>query len=251
MTAKLSVNLNGPAYLRNRRGLPWPDVAALGRLALAAGASGLTVHPRPDGRHIRRADVRALAALVAEVPGAEFNIEGYPDAGFLALLAEVRPQQATFVPDAPGQATSDHGWDVAAQAELLGPAIVAAKALGARVSLFLDADPAHCAPAKALGADRVELFTGPYGAAFVPGVAQRELAKLAATAAAAAAAGLGVNAGHDLTRENLPALVAALPMLAEVSIGHALTADALSFGMAETVRLYLAALASPSTSCME
>jgi len=242
MIATLSVNLNGPAYLRNRRGLPWPDVAALGRIALAAGAAGLTVHPRPDERHIRRADVFALAEVVAAVPGAEFNIEGYPDPAFLALIAEVRPAQVTFVPDAPGQATSDHGWSVEAQAEALRPAIAAAKAAGARVSLFIDADPAQCAPAKALGADRVELFTGPYGAAFEPAVAERELHKLAAAGAAARAAGLGLNAGHDLTRENLPALAAALPGLAEVSIGHALTADALTFGMAETVRLYCQAL---------
>lgn len=241
MTAKLSVNLNGPAYLRNRRGLPWPDVAALGRIALDAGAAGLTVHPRPDGRHIRREDVFALADVVGQA-GAEFNLEGYPDAAFLALIAEVRPSQVTFVPDAPGQATSDHGWAVETQRAVLQPAITAAKNAGARVSLFIDPDPAQCAPAKALGADRIELFTGPYGAAFEPAIAERELRNLAEAGRAAQAVGLGVNAGHDLTRENLPALALALPGLDEVSIGHALTADALIFGMSETVRLYLEAL---------
>lgn len=242
MTAKLSVNLNGPAYLRNRRPLPWPDVVQLGRIALEAGAAGLTVHPRPDGRHIRRDDVFALAALIDGFPGAEFNIEGYPDEPFLGLLAQVRPTQATFVPDAPEQATSDHGWSIAAAARQLEPAIAAAKATGARVSLFVDAGSTELSLAAAMGADRIELYTGPYGAAG-PAEQTAILRELAATASTALNLGLGVNAGHDLTLDNLPALARAIPMLAEVSIGHRLTADALIYGMAQTVRLYLRALA--------
>lgn len=239
MPPHLSVNVNAIAQLRNRRNLPWPSVTGLARIALAAGAAGITVHPRPDERHIRRGDVFALVAMIRnEFPKAEFNIEGYPDERFLALCEEAGPDQVTLVPDDPAQATSDHGWDVDRHRDLLAGVAARLKAAGFRVSLFLDADPALVAAAKATGADRIELYTGPYGGASDPDRAKAELDRLAATAEAAVAAGLAVNAGHDLTLDNLPALIARAPAIAEVSIGHALVADALIYGMAETVRLY-------------
>jgi len=238
----LSVNLNAVALLRNRRDLPWPDVTALGRIALEAGASGLTVHPRPDERHTRRADLPALAALIgAEFPGREFNIEGNPTEDFLQLVEAIKPQQVTLVPDEPGQATSDHGWDFAAHKPRLTAITARLKAFGARVSLFAnpDADPAQLDAAAATGTDRIELYTGPYGACHDDAdAAARKLDRLGQTADAAFARGLGVNAGHDLTVANLPPLVARIPQLAEVSIGHGLTADALTYGMAETVRRF-------------
>ncbi|MBY0362521.1 MAG: pyridoxine 5'-phosphate synthase [Phreatobacter sp.] len=239
MPTHLSVNVNAIAQLRNRRNLPWPSVTGLARIALAAGAAGITVHPRPDERHIRRHDVFDLAGLLrAEFAAAEFNIEGYPDERFLALCEAAKPDQVTLVPDDPAQATSDHGWDVHRDAALLRQSIARLKAGGMRVSIFLDADPALVAGAKATGTDRIELYTGPYGHAGDAAVQAGELQKLVATTEAAIAAGLGVNAGHDLTLDNLPKLIAAAPDIAEVSIGHALTADALIYGMAETVRLY-------------
>ncbi len=239
MPCQLSVNVNAIAYLRNRRDLPWPSVEDLGRIALKAGAHGLTVHPRPDERHIRTADVPVLRDLIRnEFPGREYNIEGYPDERFLALVETHRPDQVTLVPDDPSQGTSDHGWDIARHRELLAGVIARIHRAKLRVSLFVDPDPAAPALAKQVGADRVEIYTGPYGGALDPADAKRELAKVAATGKAAAAAGLGLNAGHDLTRANLPALIAALPNLLEVSIGHAITADALTFGMAETVQLF-------------
>lgn len=237
---KLSVNLNAVAYLRNRRDVGWPDLLAIARAVLDAGAHGLTVHPRPDERHIRRSDVEPLAALTRE-RGVEFNVEGYPSDDFMALTAAVGPEQVTLVPDDPAQSTSDHGWNMEADRAMLRERVAALKARGARVSLFVDPDPADPARAAALGADRVELYTGPYGGA--TGEARtHELDRLAATAAAAREAGIGVNAGHDLTAENLPPLVAAAPNIEEVSIGHALTADALMLGYPEAVRRYLAAL---------
>lgn len=239
MPTHLSVNVNAIAQLRNRRNLPWPSVTGLARIALEAGAAGITVHPRPDERHIRRHDVFDLVALLrADFPKAEFNMEGYPDERFLALCEEAKPDQVTLVPDDPAQATSDHGWDVITHAALLKGVVARLKGRGFRVSLFLDADPALVAGAKATGTDRIELYTGPYGHAADAGVQAAELKKLVATTEAASAAGLGVNAGHDLTLDNLPQLIAAAPAIAEVSIGHALTADALTYGMAETVRLY-------------
>lgn len=242
MPTHLSVNVNAIAQLRNRRNLPWPSVVGLSRVALHAGAAGITVHPRPDERHIRRHDVFDLVAMIrAEFPHAEFNIEGYPTEEFLALCEAARPDQVTLVPDEPGQATSDHGWAVHQHSALLTPVIARLKARNMRVSIFLDAEPDLVAGAKATGTDRVELYTGPYGHAANPAVAGAELVKLAATARAADALGLGVNAGHDLTLDNLPNLIASAPMIAEVSIGHALTADALIYGMAETVRRYRAA----------
>ncbi|WP_370234115.1 MULTISPECIES: pyridoxine 5'-phosphate synthase [Henriciella] len=236
----LSVNLNAVALLRNRRDLPWPSVIGLGRIALEAGASGLTVHPRPDERHTRRSDLPELKALIrSEFPDREFNIEGYPSGDFLDLVEEIAPHQVTLVPDEPGQATSDHGWDFVAHADRLTSIVTRLKDAGARVSLFSDPDPAGIEAAHATGTDRIELYTGPYGAAWDDaGAAAREVEKLGETADAAFALGLGVNAGHDLTVANLPALVARIPELAEVSIGHGLTADALTYGMAETVRRF-------------
>lgn len=241
---RLSVNLNAVAYLRNRRHVGWPSVTGIARAVLEAGADGITVHPRPDERHIRRQDVFDLQALLrADFPEAEYNIEGYPSEDFLQLAEAARPDQVTFVPDDPLQATSDHGWDIEANRELLGGAIDVMKALGIRVSLFIDADPALPAAAAAVGASRVELFTGPYGATYGTARGPDELNKLEETARAAATVGLGVNAGHDLTLDNLPALQAAIPNVAEVSIGHGITADALLMGFPEAVRRYKAALA--------
>ena len=242
MPCKLSVNLNAVAYLRNRRHVPWPDLLHLGRIVLEAGAAGLTVHPRPDERHVRRADVPSLAALVREYPGREFNIEGYPDEDFLQLVEAHLPHQVTLVPDLPGQSTSDHGWDFGTQHNFLGPVIERIKKGGMRVSVFIDPDSAAPAKAKAVGADRVEIFTGPYGGAFETAAVQRELGLIVATGQAAQKVGVGLNAGHDLTRANLPALVKAMPNLAEVSIGHAIFADAWEFGLAKTVRLFRAAI---------
>lgn len=242
MPAKLSVNLNAIAMLRNRRDLPWPDVADLGRIALRAGASGLTVHPRPDQRHIRFSDLPVLRALIDdEFPTAEFNIEGYPTEDFLALCEAIEPEQVTLVPDDPAQATSDHGWDVEKHQEFLKQVVGRLKAGGMRVSLFVDGDGRSeaMALARTTGADRVELYTGPYGGCYDrPDEAARQVELLGLTADAAKAEGLAVNAGHDLTVANLPLLVKRIPHLAEVSIGHGLTADALEFGMTETVRRF-------------
>lgn len=244
MTA-LSVNLNAVAQLRNRRDLPWPSVVGIARLVLEAGADGITVHPRPDERHTRRSDVFDLAALLREhFPKAEFNIEGFPTEDFMTMVEEAAPDQVTLVPDDPAQATSDHGWDFSGQGNFLRSAVQRLQTAERRVSLFCDPDagPVGIAAAKATGARRVELYTGPYGGSFEPEETARLLADLTATANAARAAGLAVNAGHDLTLENLPALVAAIPDLAEVSIGHAITADALIMGFPEAVRRYRAAL---------
>jgi pyridoxine 5-phosphate synthase len=243
MPAKLSVNLNAIAMLRNRRDLPWPNVEGIGRIALAAGAQGLTVHPRPDERHTRHADLPILRALIDdEFPEAEFNIEGYPSEDFLRLVEKSQPNQVTLVPDDPKQATSDHGWDFVRQADYLAPIVRRLKKGGFRVSLFADPDPVGMDVARDTGADRVELYTGPYGACHNDSAkAARQLERLVTAADAALAAGLAVNAGHDLTVANLPALGRRIPRLAEVSIGHGLTADALEYGMAETTRRFLKA----------
>ena len=245
MTA-LSVNLNAVAQLRNRRNLPWPSVVGMARIVLDAGAGGITIHPRPDERHIRRTDVFDLAALLREeYPKAEFNIEGYPSEDFFGLIEAVDPHQVTLVPDDPAQATSDHGWDFQRQGNLLADAISRLAKPGRRISLFCDPDAgmAGARAAKATGANRIELYTGPYGGCYADaGRAEYELAALADTARAAQAAGLGVNAGHDLTLANLPAFQGAVPDVDEVSIGHGLTADALIFGFDQAVRKYRAVL---------
>ena len=243
MPCKLSVNVNAIAFLRNRRNLPWPSVTELCRVALDNGSVGITVHPRPDERHIRRTDVTDINHLLrADYPGREFNIEGYPDERFLALCEAEKPAQVTLVPDDPTQSTSDHGWDIAANRDRLTSVIERLHKGGMRVSLFVDPDPAAPALAKSVGADRVEIYTGPYGGAFAPADVERELAKVVTTGKAAEAAGLGLNAGHDLTRANLPALVKALPNLQEVSIGHAVIADALMYGLGDTVRKFRTAI---------
>jgi pyridoxine 5-phosphate synthase len=234
----LSVNVNKIALLRNQRALAIPSVVGLATIALAAGAHGITVHPRPDERHIRAGDVRELAALLRDWPQAEFNIEGNPSQNLMSFVRELRPQQCTFVPDSVQQATSDHGWDLAADGDRLAPLIDEARALGVRVSLFMDADPAAMARAQAIGADRVELYTEPYAQAWGSPRQARAIATFAAAAAAAQGVGLGVNAGHDLNRDNLGAFLGGVPGVLEVSIGHALIADALELGMAETVRVY-------------
>ena len=246
MVAKLSVNLNAVAMLRNRRDLPWPNVVHMGRLALKAGANGLTVHPRPDERHTRFSDVPKLRALIDdEFPDREFNIEGYPSEDFIRLVIANEPEQVTLVPDDPRQSTSDHGWDFIDKGIFLRSVVHRLKEKGIRVSLFCDPDAREeqIAMAAKTGADRVELYTGPYGDAYdQPDVAKTEVDKLAATAALAKKQKLKVNAGHDLTVANLPLLAKSIPDLAEVSIGHGLSADALEFGFAGAVKRFLKAL---------
>jgi len=246
MPAKLSVNLNAIALLRNRRDLPWPSVTALGRIALDAGAHGLTVHPRPDQRHVRFSDLPEIRALIDDsFPDAEFNIEGYPTGDFLALVEATEPEQVTLVPDDPEQPTSDHGWDFVANRDMLKAIVTRLKKTGARISLFCDPDagPEQIEAAMATGADRIELYTGPYGGCYEdPKKAAEQVGLLGRTADAAYALGLGVNAGHDLTVGNLPDLVSRIPFLAEVSIGHGLTADALEYGMGGAVKRFLGAL---------
>jgi pyridoxine 5-phosphate synthase len=200
------------------------------------------VHPRPDGRHIRAPDVFELAELLAAHPDIEFNIEGNPFHQLLPLVRKVRPAQCTLVPDEEGAFTSDHGWDVAKDAARLQPVIAELHTLGVRVSLFMDPLPEPMAQARALGADRVELYTEPYARAFGGPDEAAQLARFAAAARAAQAAGLGVNAGHDLNRGNLPVFLGAVPGVLEVSIGHALTADALELGLNATVKAYLGAI---------
>ena len=248
MPVALSVNLNAVAQLRNRRDLPWPSMVDLGRIALEAGAHGLTVHPRPDQRHTRFSDLPDLRALIDdEFPDREFNIEGYPTEEFLRLVEENQPEQVTLVPDDPAQATSDHGWDFRANHNFLAPIVARLKGQGMRVSLFADAEPDAVNLARETGTDRIELYTGPYGGTHDDSkAAAREIALLGQTADKAMALGMKVNAGHDLTVTNLPALVERIPNLAEVSIGHGFTADALEFGFAETTRRFLAAC-SPAT----
>lgn len=238
----LSANLNKIALLRNTRTIGIPNVVHAARIVLGAGAHGITVHPRPDGRHVRAGDVREFAKVVGEYPGAEFNIEGNPFHGLLEFVREVRPAQCTLVPDETGAFTSDHGWDLDRDGAQLEPVMAELKALGVRVSLFMDPAPAAMAGAASLGADRVELYTEPYARAFGGADRGAELARYAEAARAAQAQGLGVNAGHDLNLDNLAPFLAAVPKVLEVSIGHALIADALEFGLAETVRRYLGAI---------
>ena len=235
----LSVNVNKIAQLRNTRHLGIPSVVRLATVALEAGAQGVTVHPRPDERHIRAHDVHDIAALMAQWPQAEYNIEGNPFHNLMGFIRAVKPHQATFVPDSEGQFTSDHGWDLAADGDRLRPLIDECHALGVRVSLFMDAEPGAMAAARAVGADRIELYTEPYAAAWATPQRDAQLQRFAAAARAAVQAGLQVNAGHDLNRDNLTAFLRAAPEVVEVSIGHALIADARELGMAETVRRYL------------
>ena len=240
----LSVNVNKIAVLRNSRGGAEPDVCAAARACIAAGAHGITVHPRPDQRHIRPGDVSAIKAILPDT--VEFNIEGnafapargdYP--GLLALARSTRPQQCTLVPDGDAQLTSDHGFDLRADAPRLAPLIAELRSLGCRVSLFVDADAADLERAAQIGANRIEIYTGPFALAHARGDFARELDACARCAERARGAGLGVNAGHDLNQSNLAALKRAIPFLAEVSIGHALIGEALYAGLDATVKAYL------------
>lgn len=246
----LSVNLNKIAVLRNSRGGVAPDVVAAARCVIAAGARGITVHPRPDQRHIRADDVHALAELLRGFPHIEFNLEGNPFApaqpgypGFLELVREVRPQQCTLVPDGAAQLTSDHGFDLANECARLEATTDQLRASGARISVFVDAGSDAFDAAARLGIDRVEIYTGPYAQAFARGDSTAALADCLRTARAAQLAGLGVNAGHDLDQRNLALFLAAVPDVLEVSIGHALVGEALYAGLDATVRSYVALIA--------
>jgi len=250
VATKLSVNVNKIAVLRNSRGGGEPDPVDAARAALAAGAHGITVHPRPDQRHIRVDDVARIAAVVVG-PGAEYNIEGNPFApprgtypGLVELAQRVKPAQVTLVPDGDAQITSDHGFDLDRDAARLAPLVRAFKAIGCRVSLFMDADSRDIERVADFGADRIEIYTGPFAHAHAQGDASRALDACARTAERARACGLGVNAGHDLSQQNLGALKRAIPFLDEVSIGHALIGEALYEGLAVTIRNYLAILAA-------
>lgn len=240
----LSVNLNKIAVLRNSRGGREPSLARAARTCIEAGCGGITVHPRPDQRHIRPDDVRMLAAMARG--RVEYNIEGNPFApargdypGLIELAREVRPTQITLVPDSDGQITSDHGFDLTQDLERLVPLVKTLRELGCRVSLFVDAGSTVFAGAAAIGVQRVESYTGPYAAAFEAGQMGDALARCVETARRAQQAGLAVNAGHDLSQANLGTFKAAIPGLAEVSIGHALIGEALYDGLATTVRRYL------------
>jgi pyridoxine 5-phosphate synthase len=244
----LSVNLNKVALVRNTRHLGIPSVTRAATLCLEAGAAGITVHPRPDERHIRAGDVHDLAALLKAWPDREFNIEGNPFHNLMHFVREVRPHQVTFVPDSEGQFTSDHGWTFPQDAERLKPLIDEAKALGVRVSLFMDPSPDAMAAVdvmtavKAVGADRVELYTETYASTYGTPKQAEVLAAFKATAEAALAAGLGINAGHDLNRDNLHTFLNTVPGVQEVSIGHALIADALEVGYTQTVHAFNACM---------
>jgi pyridoxine 5-phosphate synthase len=252
--AVLSVNVNKIAVLRNSRGGAKPKVLDAACACLVAGAAGITVHPRPDLRHIHPADCVALRGLLHESDwkGREFNIEGNPIApantrypGLLALIRESRPEQVTLVPDSDAQLTSDHGWQISANRSQLEDLIAEIRSLGARVSLFVDDDIAEdeLHAAKEIGANRIEIYTGPFADDFAA-ASNTALMRCAKTAALAHSIGLGVNAGHDLSQTNLAALIKAAPQIAEVSIGHALIDEALYAGLDATVRAYLKILAN-------
>ncbi|MGQ0801145.1 MAG: pyridoxine 5'-phosphate synthase [Pseudomarimonas sp.] len=245
----LSVNVNKIAVLRNSRGGSEPDPVAAAHACIAAGCGGITVHPRPDGRHIRHADVLALRQLCRG--RVEFNIEGNPFApareGYLGLIELVRltrPEQCTLVPDGDGQLTSDHGFDVASSGHRLAPLIAQLRELDCRVSIFMDAGAAGLEQLKQLGADRIELYTGPYAHAHAEGMGRPAAHECAATALAAMRIGLGVNAGHDLSQSNLEDFLTAVPGVLEVSIGHALIAESIYAGLEATVRRYLEIIGS-------
>lgn len=247
---RLSVNLNKVALIRNQRDLPYPDLLKTAETVLKAGAHGITVHPRPDERHIQQDDIPVLSSFLVEykapfpsfmmaaeqVKDIEFNIEGYPDEKFLSLVTTNHCHQVTLVPDAPNQKTSDHGWDIAAKRGLLKDVVLRLKDSGRRVSLFIDAKPEQAIAAKDVGADRIELYTGPY--AMTPSL----LTDYIETAKTARECGLGLNAGHDLNLDNLARFIAAIPDCEEVSIGHAITSDALMMGWNAAVSAYLSAI---------
>ncbi len=247
---RLSVNLNKVALLRNQRDVGYPSVVEAAKMVLEAGAHGITIHPRPDERHIRRSDVPEIAEFLAgfnspfpsfmmkreEIGDIEFNIEGYPDADFIKLVCDNDCDQVTLVPDHPDQKTSDHGWDIPLHKNLLRDVMKELKDAGRRVSLFVDPLPMMANEAAEIGADRVELYTGPYA------MDAKTLSDYVATAKAAKEAGIGINAGHDLNLDNLAKFIAAVPDCDEVSIGHAITADALKMGWHSAVSAYLTAI---------
>ena len=240
----LSVNVNKVALLRNTRHLGIPDVVRAARLCLEAGANGITVHPRPDERHIRSTDVFEIAAMMKDWPDREFNIEGNPFQNLMGFVHDLSARglplhQCTFVPDSEDQFTSDHGWSFPQDAERLKPLIDHVHDRGARVSLFMDPLPDAMAAAKAVGADRVEFYTESYASAWGSDQKEHALSRFTQSARAAAAISLGVNAGHDLNRDNLTEFLKAVPGVLEVSIGHALVADALELGYTATVKDYL------------
>ena len=235
----LSVNVNKVALLRNTRHLGEPSVVRASRICLEAGADGITVHPRPDERHIRRADVFEIAELLQQWPSAEYNIEGNPFHNLMEFIRVVRPSQATFVPDSESQRTSDHGWDLRVDAPKLEPLIRECNDLGVRVSLFMDPEAEQMGIAKQLGAERMELYTETWASSFPTAARESTLAKFAASARAAQNDGLVINAGHDLNLVNLTPFLVGVPGVAEVSIGHALIGDALEMGYQRTVRAYL------------
>ena len=238
----LSVNLNKVALIRNTRHLGIPSLIRAANQCLEAGASGITLHPRPDERHIRPHDVADIAAMMKDWPAKELNIEGNPLQNLMGFVRKYQPHQATFVPDSEGQFTSDHGWSPEHDSTKLRPLIAEAKALGVRVSLFMDAEASSMAWAKSVGADRVELYTEPYAAAWGSAQQSAQLKRFADAAQAAIDAGLQVNAGHDLNLDNLTAFIQQVPGVQEVSIGHALIADALEMGYRETVKAYLSCI---------
>ncbi len=239
---RLSVNLNKVAMLRNARPLAIPSVVKMGEISIAAGAHGLTVHPRPDERHIRRTDVYDLATLLKHHPTIEYNIEGNPlESPFMDIIREVKPDQCTLVPDNPTQNTSDHGWNVMKDVDKLRPIVDELNALGCRVSLFMDPDIEQIKHVPELGCDRIELYTEPYATAYREGKGDESFEQYKFAAECAQNLGLGINGGHDLNLDNLPKFKE-IPNLLEVSIGHALTADALEMGYANAVKAYLKAL---------
>jgi pyridoxine 5-phosphate synthase len=236
---KLSVNVNKIALLRNQRGVGYPSVVECAKICLDAGAAGITVHPRPDQRHIRPGDVYELAELLRSYPSAEFNIEGNPFYEYLSYARDVKPTQCTLVPDSPEASTSDHGWDIVRDSPRLMPCVDEIKSVGSRVSLFMDAHAQTMIEAKQLGADRVELYTEPYAHGFATGNLNA-VDPFAEAAKRAAEVGLGVNAGHDLSLDNLGFFLERVPNVLEVSIGHAFVSDALKFGLSETTKKYCA-----------
>lgn len=244
---KLSVNVNKIALLRNARALDMPDVGRLAGLALQSGASGITVHPRPDERHIRKSDVLPLSEVIKQFPNAEFNIEGNPFHQLMDIIREIKPHQVTLVPDDIAASTSDHGWDLATDGARLEPIIQELKSLGIRVSLFMDPLADQMIVAKELGADRIELYTEAYANAYKTNDQDHVTGKYHDTAVSAAKVGLGINAGHDLNLDNLSYFLSQVPQVEEVSIGHALTADALEYGIENTVQRYLAQIQSSYT----
>ena len=238
---KLSVNLNKVALLRNARNIGIPSVTKAAQICISAGAHGITVHPRPDERHARPSDVYELAALLSATPNVELSVEGNPFPKFMEIVREVRPTQCTLVPDNPEAFTSDHGWNLAEDGKRLKPIIEELKESGIRVSLFMDAGSTQIQSAKAVGADRIELFTEPYAAAYGGDKAEAIFEQFAFAARMSQEVGLGVNAGHDLNLENLSKFCS-IPNVLEVSIGHALISDALEIGLFNAVEAYLKVL---------